>query len=542
MKKTFVGALSVLGLALSSTHSFANAPNLILSNFNSDAAFKVHDLLLETSGNVGFTEGAEVSFDAQCEHAGLGRLLVWDNAQGSADLPLLESFDELTMISLSSELPTQTAGLATFTVRCEGELSEDAVEQTISFKGHSDQGPRIIDYRVRGADAEGDTIFAEADDIINIRLDCDTPDNQFLASAVMFAEQGWPLQVNNGLKKLDDPEHSRLRVKVPASRILGDELKESEITVACASDAFFPQMNDAWYLSSKTFSVEKALPECENVFGSALNTFSNGQVDFDNFLNGALVTNYSELLNTDSVAGGGGKCRVDGVTTSCVASGFTAQALDIAPFSIDTAGGRSITDPEWCGFLKPCSKSSVLTVSDTKITKLVIENGQDTRIAADRSNGRPEVHIGRLEMDHAARLILTPGDYYIGSMTRQGLISGNMRIVIDDSVADGEPVRIFLPNNIEIPTQFDLNYHSYGGNVLTPSQMLIFGQGNVDFGDENDVNAFVYAQGNVRLSPPPAIAPTTLNGAITARNIEVWNNARINFDGDYGAIQGQICR
>ncbi|WP_019341548.1 DUF6701 domain-containing protein [Stutzerimonas stutzeri] len=136
------------------------------------------------------------------------------------------------------------------------------------------------------------------------------------------------------------------------------------------------------------------------------------------------------------------------------------------------------------------------------------------------SNGQT-FYVAQLEVGYRATLRLSPGDYWVGSLS-----TGSESQI---QVAGNGQVRLFVRDAIT------LGYRSlYNSPAVesagTASRLFLYGYRDVTFNSETTFSGYLYAQQNVSLG-----YSSRIYGAVTAANIELGSNATVQYAAPTGS-------
>ncbi|RMF16926.1 MAG: hypothetical protein D6758_07150, partial [Gammaproteobacteria bacterium] len=151
-----------------------------------------------------------------------------------------------------------------------------------------------------------------------------------------------------------------------------------------------------------------------------------------------------------------------------------------------------------------------------------VEKNATLNVAA----GVAPFYINQLKLSDNAVLNLVKGDYYIN---KSNLGAKNVTI----KVIGSGTVRLILLQNSHFGDKLAAN------KSRDPSHLVIYAYGDIRFGKNNSVNAFVYSRANVRVDENSLI-----KGALTADTLDIGKNTTIEYDGaslaltDFGGLCG----
>ena len=288
--------------------------------------------------------------------------------------------------------------------------------------------------------------------------------------------------------------HEYFRGDIDEVRIYDRVLDESEVQTV--------------YNDTHACPAEPAAGSCSATFPSAVqNTANAGSINLEY---AAQVTDPDNLLETttlnDNVGYGNTSCGV----TDCIATTPLATVPNVPTFQ--TASGNNDVSTQ-----RGARSFALGQDGDTDYDEITIWNNDTLNDSGNFSTYR----IDDLELNFRSTWNLRGGaDYYVDELTL-----GNETEI---KVTGSGTARLFVRRTVEFPSGSTVNL---GGS---PDQLIIVGYNDVtvDTDRGEPVNALVYAQGDVSLGFQDQV-----NGAVAAAgSVTLGNSSQVTYD--QGAVSG----
>ncbi len=138
-----------------------------------------------------------------------------------------------------------------------------------------------------------------------------------------------------------------------------------------------------------------------------------------------------------------------------------------------------------------------------------------------QSNGQP-FYIDNLTLRSSSRLILAPGDYWIGSLTT------NNAARIQVSGSSGQ-VRLFIRDSLSVGSDVLLNSPSIDGQG-DPQRLFLYAYDSVSFNNGTTMSGYLYSAASQSSGSGVNLGSASyVYGAITAQNVTMGTNSRVYY-------------
>ena len=154
----------------------------------------------------------------------------------------------------------------------------------------------------------------------------------------------------------------------------------------------------------------------------------------------------------------------------------------------------------------------------------------DSATLTIQGGGEP-FYIDRLTLSSSSRLVLSPGDYWIGSLTTNHAA----RLEVQGS---GQ-VRLFVRDTFSLASRFLMNSPGVeqAGN---PQRLFVYAYGSVYFNNEAPMSGYLYSASSQGANAGVNLGSASyLWGAVTAENVELGTNSKVRYIAPTGSCSSE---
>ena len=235
---------------------------------------------------------------------------------------------------------------------------------------------------------------------------------------------------------------------------------------------------------------------------------SGGKVVFG--YNAQLLSNPDSSLAAKSVAKNNGSTLRTCGGADCTASGNPAPSQDAGVFPATSGYSRDVIVP---------SSGSATVSGDGTNQYRSMTLGSQASLAINSS--AQSFYIDRLDVGYRATLSVTPGDYWVRSLS----LNSESAIVVN---GNGQ-VRFFVNDAVSVGASALLNSPARN-SAGTADKFFLYAYGQVTLGSQSTLSGYIYsARDNGANDSVTLDSPAYVFGAIAGRNISLNSDAKVTY-------------